>query len=329
MRKVTRFSLIIVVIVLLFVIVFKFNSGKTIKVGIINPLSGPVMQRGEEITDIIKLAETDRVEMIFGDDKCDGNIASTTYNELKKKGVRVFYVSCSASLLAIAPQAKIDGNLIVTSYAGAIEIRNTGDEVIRFIPDALSAVDVIYSDITKLASSSKPAFLYEDQDYSNFIVSGVKERIGTSTKIISEIIPAKSTTTDKQIQRLKSAKVDTVFFIPASDHACGSPISVKELGINAICYEVGFQTDTEAYKKLIAEYKAKYKKDADNPFYDAITYDIFKLLGKFASTKHADDFIPELKNYIISGVNGEMSKYTFTKDGKVESGNLLKKISSN
>lgn len=326
MKRITKFIIFLIAIAVLVTVTLKFNSGNTIKVGIINPLSGPVMQRGEEITNTIELSKPKHIELVYGDDKCDGSVASTTYNDLKNKGIKIFYVSCSTSLLSIAPQAKIDGNLLITSYAGAIEIRNTGDEVIRFIPDALSAVDVIYSDINKLSTSTKYALLYEDQDYSQFIVSNIKNRVGTSTKVSSEVIPPASTSTEKQIAKLKSDKIDTVFFIPTSDHSCKSPITIKNSGLDIVCYEVGFDKDTDSYNKLVKNYEDKYKMNADNPFYNAITYDVFKLLGKFASKSHSDDYIPELKKYILSGVEGEMSKYTFTKDGEVEAKNLLKRV---
>ncbi len=343
-------SLLIIVII---IAVQHSSSAPTtgpIKVGVINPSSGPAAHTGEEVLNTLKLATTTSATLLYEDDQCDAAKAISAYQKLKGEGVHVFMVSCSGSVLALAPIAKKDGNLILTAYAGSSEIRKTGDEVIRFIPDALSIAGAMATYVSKLkATSTKIGLLYEDQDYAKSAALTLQDKLGS--KIIeTEQYSANDTTFRTQISKLKANNINTLLYVPTSDKAaqlvfkdiktlgytpfivgdvntCEYPFSPKDFGLKSVCFDSGFATTTVAYTKFIASYKKTYGQDSTAPFYNAITYDIATLIDRFAKTHKSYNLVPDLKKYFLNGVTGQMSRYSFTANGEVVATPYLKMFS--
>lgn len=324
MNKNTKIALVVVcvaVIAISLYSLFSTRGSSVIKVGIINPSSGPAEKRGEEISNVIKLASSTSLEMYFADDQCDPAKAEEAYNSLKKNDIHIFYVSCSGTLLKLAPLVKADGNLILTSYAGAIEIGKTGDEVIRFIPDALSLVNTLFDYSNKIAGSSKLGILFEEQDYSGFVAGELIKKLGTSTIISSERYTSKDYSVASYVSNLKKSGVDTALFIPGIDKNCNFPFASKDLRIKSICFDVGFAEKASSglgYDKFLAKYKEQYGIETMNPYYDAVTYDVFILISKYAQTHSSKSQVKNIKKYFLNGVKGEMSEYTFTPNGEVK-----------
>jgi ABC-type branched-subunit amino acid transport system substrate-binding protein len=301
---------------------------------------------GEEVANVIKLASTTALEIVYEDDQCDSKKAISAYQKLSSEGVKIYYVSCSGSVMALAPLIKKDGNLLVTGYAGSSEIRRTGDEVIRFIPDAISVSEPMSKYVKEKASSTSIiGLLYEEQDYSKSVAMSIEEYLGKD-KIISERYNANDTTFRTQITKLKSQKIDTLLFVPTSDkaaelvykemdllglrpliigdiNACDYPIDIKSYKLSMICFKAGFNVETQAYKDFVRSYKETYGMDASFPFYDAVTYDIIIAINNFYK-ENPRASISDLKSYILGGLKGMMSDYNFTKDGEVLSDKYLK-----
>ena len=299
---------IVVIVVIVIVIVFQSRPTEILKIGVIGPLTGPAGTIGEEVADTIRLASSTSSQVIFEDDQCDTKKAVSSYLKLTQQNTHIFYVSCSGSVLALAPLAKTDGNLIVTAYAGSSEIRKTGDEVIRFIPDALSVADAMatYASRLPVNSNSKIGLLYEAQDYSKSVAMALQDKLGS--KIMSqETYIATDTTFRTQLTKLKSQGIDALLYVPPSDiseqpvykemnvlnfkpliigdvNVCEYTPAPKDLGLKSVCFDAGFTNETQAYKDFLASYKAQYGKDSAAPFYDAITYDVFKLIDSYVKT---------------------------------------------
>lgn len=337
-------KILVVIIVIVAVVIglgIRNDDGGVIKIGIINPLTGPAGSMGEEVVNAIKLATSTKLQFLFEDDQCDAKKAVSSYMKLKQEGTHIFYLSCSGSLLAVAPLAKQDGNLILSAYAGSSEIRKTGDEVIRFIPDALSVADAMANYVTNMKSRPKIGLLYEEQDYAKSVALALKEKLGEKV-IIEERYVATDTTFRTQITKLKGQRIDVLLYIPTSDKAaqliykelqtlnykpllvgdvnvCAYPFSPKDFGLKGICFDAGFSVETDAYKQFLIDYKNRYGVESNAAFYSAITYDIFKLLDK---SNQKD--VPSLKRYFLNGIKGEMSDYSFTPNGEVIADQYLK-----
>lgn len=322
------------------------NDNQSIKIGVINPMTGPAGSIGEEVANSLKLASSSSVTLLFEDDQCDAKKAISAYMKLKEEGVHIFYLSCSGSVMAVAPLVKEDGNLIVTAYAGSSEIRKTGDEVIRFIPDALSIAGAMADYVLKLPATSTIGLLSEVKDYSKSVALTLTDKLGKRIAI-SEQYSADDTSYRTQISKLKAAHVDTLLYVPTSDKAeqlvfsemktlgyrpnivgdvntCEYPLSPKDFGIQAVCFDAGFQHETDAYKQFLASYKTSYGKDPVSPFYDSITYDIVKLIERFSKAGTHVNLVSELKSYFLAGVEGQMSNYSFSANGEVLPDQYLK-----
>lgn len=339
----------VLVAVLVSVVVLKATipASSVIKIGVISPMSGPAASMGEEVANTINLANTTSVALTFEDDQCDAKKALSAYQKLKSEDVHVFYVTCSGSVLALAPLAKQDGNLIVTAYAGSSEIRATGDEVIRFIPDGVSVAKAMAEYVSKLPAQSRIGLLYEEQDYAKSVALTLQNILGTRI-INEEAYVADDTSFRTQITKLKGAHIDVLLYIPTSDKAekivfqqmqtlaytphvvgdvnvCGYPINPKDFGITtATCFNAEFLNETAGYKQFIVAYKSRYGIDPSAAFYDAVTYDVVSLIEKFSRANRKSDFVPALKKYFLSGVTGEMSTYQFTQNGEVIADQYLK-----
>ena len=121
-------ALLVVVLLAVFVSIFSTkDKGIPHIVGIITPLSGEAASMGEFVRKAVELDTYKSFTTRFEDDACDPKKAVTAYNLLKLENIKVFYVTCSGSVLSIAPLAKQNGDLIITAYAGSAEIRKTGE----------------------------------------------------------------------------------------------------------------------------------------------------------------------------------------------------------
>jgi ABC-type branched-subunit amino acid transport system substrate-binding protein len=207
MKKIIISVLVIVVVILL--VLSQRSSNETvgtIKIGVIGPFSGPAQTIGEEIMNSILLASSSRLQISFEDDQCDSKKAISSYEKLKLQSVHVYYVACSGSVLALSPIVKEDNNVILTAYAGSSAIRETGDEVIRFIPDALSIADKMAQYSKQIASTSKIGLLYEKQDYSVSVANILKKELGSIIKV-EETYSGDDSSFRTQIVKLKASGI--------------------------------------------------------------------------------------------------------------------------
>lgn len=308
---------------------------QTIKLGVIAPSSGPAAIMAEGIQRSIIIASSTRVTAIYQDDQCEAKQAISAYNMLKQQDVRVFYVGCSGSVMALAPLAKQNGDLILTAYAGSAAIRETGTEVIRFIPDALSVTSVINEYLTS-QSGKKFVLLHENQDYAKSAADSISSTSASSI-IEIEVYSSLDTSYLTILTKIKAAKADGIIWIPVSDVAtqkilremktlrmttpiigevnlCGYPFSPKDFGIHGICWKA--ELNTAGYEDFKAAFKEKFGTDSLYPFYDAITYDVIGIIDSLVTSTGGN--IQSLKDKILAGVTGKVSSYAFDSNGEVK-----------
>lgn len=319
------------------------GSDELVKVGVIMPLSGPTALMGEAIKNAIDLGQYENIQPIFEDDQCDAKKALSAYQKLKLEGVRIFYTACSGSVMALAPLAAQNDDLILTAYAGSAEIRKTGTEVIRFIPDALSVGEAMIKHVSTL-QDKKIGIFHEEQDYAQSLADLLRQNLG-SRLIATERYNANDTTYRTQITKLKFSGIDTLLFIPTSDKAaqlalkemqtqnfspeiitevnsCDYAFKPSDYGLHGVCWRATLETP--GYERYLADYKTKYSKDSAFPFYDSITFDMFAIIDNLYKQSL---LVEELRKSILSGLDGGVSSYRFDSVGEVESSQYLKMIS--
>lgn len=347
MKNKIIFGIVLVILVAVLVVANGKNrpdsSLKTI--GVVGPFSGAVASMGESVQRTIELAlatSTRVLEPMYEDDQCEGKKAISAYEHLKLKGVRIFYVACSGSVMAVAPLAKQDGNLIVTAYAGSSEIRKLGDEVIRFIPDALTIIDAMgaYADAHP---SDTYAILFENQDYARSVADGLEARLGKRV-VAKEAYLSSDKSFLTHITKVKAAKASAIIYVPVSDvsaqivlkemkqlqvntpiigdvNLCDYSFSPKDFGLHGICWKANLSTD--GFTAFVDTFKIAYSVAPQYPFYDAVTYDVMTILDHMGSSKS----IPDIKKALLSGVSGPVTSYTFDATGQLQGAKYLEMVS--
>lgn len=319
---------------------------KTI-VGVIGPFSGSAASMGEAIRNSINLLMPEAVTFDFQDDECEAKKAITAYQLLQGKGVKVFYVACSGSVLALAPMAKENGDLILTAYSGSTEIRKSGKETIRFNPDGLSVIGVM-TDYLATSPFKKYGILYEKQDYAQSVVDGLKTVLGDKVTM-EEGYLSSSTSFKTQIAKLKASGIDAVIFVPVSDvaaktiygemqdlkigkpivgevNACDYSFKPSDYGLKGVCWKAG--VDTPGYAAFAAAYKAKYGTEPAYPLYDSFTYDSMLITDRLLVGKGKLDnaAVQALEDAIIAGQKGSVVDFAFDEDGEVVASDYLKLV---
>ncbi len=317
-------------------------KAEQIKLGAIIPLTGSGASMGESLRGVVKLAALSSTNIIFEDDRCDGKQAISAYLKLRDEGVHIFYMACSGSILAVAPLAKRNGDLILTTYAGSSKIRETGDEVIRLNPDAISIAEGLQSLISE---AQRPiAILHEEQEYASSLADKIEQLLGKDmSKRVSYRPDAGSYTTE--ILALKQANPRSILLIPLGDAAaktilkqmsqyqirqdiigevnlCDYPFKPADFGLHGFCVAAKFTN--EAYQKFLKDYQQALGRPPAYPFYDAMALDLFRLID---NSKESAASPEQLKKLLSKGFNGAFAHYALSPDGEItNSSDYLQKV---
>jgi len=324
------------------------NTEKT-KIGVILPMTGAAASLSEDIQKSLKLydLESKNIKLVLHDDQCAGKGALSAYNLLKNQGIKIYIVACSGSIIALAPVVKEDHNVILTGFGGAIDIRKTGDEVIRFIPDGLTIAEGMIG-VIKSEPNKKYALFTEQQDYSQSVADMIQKEVGNQI-LLRESYKADDSDFRAQITKIKNAKANSVIFVPVAEpssekiykqmkelglqteilgdvNVCDRKVQPKDFGYHGTCFATVLETD--GYKKYLENYKMNYNSEPIYPFYNAIMYDVLTIVDNLLGSvgKVDNDEVDNIKNEILNGVKGRITDYQFTPDGEVVSGDYLKRV---
>jgi len=347
---------IIVLVIVIIIIGFVVNRGTDesdeglIKVGAILPLTGPAASIAEDLVRTLDVYESDfaqNIDIVVQDDKCSGKDAVSAYNMLKNQGIRVYFVACSGSVLALAPLMAEDGNVILTGYSGSILIRDTGDEVIRFISDGLNFAERM-AEVMKENPDKKYALFHEQQDYPQSLGDKLMNDAGDQI-VLRETYTADSLTFKTSILKIRESDADELIYIPVSEDA--TKIIVKEMkdfgldmrllgeanlcdntsegiitGYSGTCFRAIMET--EGYDEYIALFKEKYDKEPFYPYYNAVSFDVIYIIDQFLDGVNIvdDTVIANLKASVLDGVDGKIGSYQFESNGQVLGGDEIKRI---
>lgn len=327
------------------ILVFTANCyAEKMKLGLIVPLSGSAALMGNSLRGVVQLVELKNITAVFEDDRCEGKGAVSAYLKLRNEGVHVFYMACSGSILAVAPLAQRNGDLILTTYAGSAKIRETGDEVIRLNPDAISIADGVAKLIT---SQLRPTVvLYEEQEYASSFVGRLEGLLGSGEMEKISYRPD-AASYSAEILRIKQKKPKSIVLVPVGDGAarvllqemsqnglnlpiigevnlCDYPFNPSEFNLHGSCVAARFES--KAFEQFLSDYARSVGHPAAYPFYDAMALDLFKFLDKELSAKWD---VPSIKKMILAGFQGAFANYKLSPSGEstnVDNHLLVKKF---
>ncbi len=312
-----------------------------LKIGVILPLSGSAGKMGEEVLQSIQMANLSTIELAVEDDQCSPKNALSAYEKMNAQGIDVFYIACSGSVMSVYPKAKENNDVILTAYAGSVEIRKTDDTVIRFIPDGLSIASEMSAYINEGVKQNninlnKVMVVYENSDYSKSVADTILEKV-LGIKLVdtykSDDVDFKSLAL-----RLKQSGANTFVFIPTSDKAfklflqelkkntvvgtvigdvnvCDYQFSTSEFNLPATCWKSKLSDSlTASYEN---QYKTKWGTASNYTFYNAVTTDIFEYLNARGVNKSNSIAEAIQEDLLKSGYKGLYGNYEFTPDGEI------------
>lgn len=344
-----NYILIIVVIALIIVGMRHADEAAAgpITVGVIAPLSGSGAEMGENIQRTFTIVDdaNERITFNFQDNEgCNTKKAISAYQLMKAQGTRVFFVACSGSTVALAPIIKEDGNILVTSYAGTPDLRKTGDEAIRFNPDALSFFDEMEKYFDRHPEKTF-AILYEKQDYPQSMFDLVKKSLGDRLVHVNSYLPDQISYRT-ELLKFKRDDIDEIIFVPVSTpsaeviykemsdinvnkplvgdvNVCDLPVQPDTHGLTGRCWKA--ELDTPGFHAYAALFEERYGVAPQFPFFDAVTYDLALFLSDFLkdTDQVSDKVISDMKKDILNGVEGIVTDYTFDATGQVLGGDYF------
>ena len=340
MNKNKKIISVAVFAIVVFVIIFTLNFNKEKEapkiVGIITPLSGEAASMGEFVKKAIELNPYNNFSTKFEDDACDPKKAVSAYNLLKLENVKIFYVTCSGSVLSLGPLAKQNGDLIITAYAGSAEIRKSGDETIRFIPDAESIGQPISEYIKNSTKTNKYAFLYEDQAYSHSLINIIRPVLGANL-VAEETYKGDAVDFRTQLTKIKGAGATDIIFVPVSEkpayviykqmhelgmsqeiigdvNVCDYQKAPAEFNLKTVCWKA--QLAPEKERSFNDQYLKRYSVVSGAPFYDAATYDSMHILDVVIGSVGRVQ-VSAIKKKLLTGVTGPINSYSFDSSGEI------------
>lgn len=320
-----------------FFLLFSFSSafaeGVSWRLGMIVPLTGPGALMGKSLTGVAKLAETKRLKIVFEDDTCNGKDALSAYRKLRSSGVRVFYMACSGSILAVAPLAKKNGDLILSTYSASTRVRQLGNEVIRLNPDAQAVAGLVPSLLKK--DWRPTAVLYEEQEYASSLADYLKALLGSEIALTVGY-PADASSLRAELLKIKSSPAKSITFIPVADgtakvalkemaelhvglpvvgevNLCDYPFSPSDFDLQGAC--VSAKLSGKEYEEFLRDYEKTVGYPPAYPLYDAMALDLLSFLDK-QEILNDKELVASITSRLLSGFEGRFATYEFTPEGE-------------
>ena len=321
------------------------TTGEPTGLGVIAPLSGGAASMGISIQRAIDLVAVPGLRPHYQDDQCQAQKGLSAYQRLRAQGIRFFYVACSGSVLAIAPLAKRNGDLVLTAYAGSIEIRKTGPEVIRFIPDGQSVVQAML-DYFNRQPEQRYGLLWEEQDYADSVASSLRTALGPAV-VVDEHYRPYDGSYKSQLLKFKRHDLSAIIFVPVSDQAaqimyremrdldlhkpiigevnvCDYAIKPEHFQLQGTCWKAGI--DSPGFRQFLDRYRAAYGVSPQYPYYDAITFDSVTIVGRLLAEHRQADPVAFVQQSLLAGQTGLISSYQFDADGEVSGRSYLQQV---
>jgi branched-chain amino acid transport system substrate-binding protein len=218
-------------------------EGETVKIGFLNPSTGPIAVYSEAFTDAAQIAidhlnegqDTHDFELVEADSGCDGTKASTSAQTLVDAGVvGIAGAACSGATLGAMEVAKTAGIPLV-SYASTSPALTTADDggyMFRVVPsDAQQGIAMA----TMAASHGwkNPGLIYMSNDYGAGLAGVVRAAYGAGGVDMCVDISYADDTTDfsTQVAELAAAECDSLITVT---YATDGAALLEEMALQGI-----------------------------------------------------------------------------------------------
>ena len=288
------------------------NTTNNLVIGCSGPLTGDAAQYGESVKRGAQIAVDEinaaggingfQIQFEMLDDQATADMATTNYNTLMDKGMKVS-LGCvtSGSMAAFADEAKEDGVLLVSPSASAEECikhdnafricfgdADQGAYAAKFIAEKKlgTKVAVIYDSSDAYSAGLHDAFIAAAKDLSYEVVADEAFTSDTNTDFSSQISKAKATGADlvflpiyytqaAAILDQAQGELDGVKFLGCDGLDGIIPIAKSKEIIEDVILLTPFYADSadETVKNFVTKFKEKYNATPDQfaaDAYDAV-----------------------------------------------------------
>jgi len=320
-------------------------GGESLKIGVINSVTGPEAPIGENLTNGIKLAEEDlakagtKVELIWEDDTGKPQIAMSAMEKLATRdgvaGVVGPYTSASANAVAKLAQ-RYQVPLLVPAAAKEEITRQGYQWVYRLNAPANIYAQVLLDAVTELGKPKTIAFVYENTDFGTSTAdAGKKYAEKKGIKIVADEPYSKGSPDYRStLTKVKSLNPDLVFMVSYVVDAILLMRQAREVGLKPQAFlggGAGFTTTQFLSEKDISKdvftstqwvedvkwpgaaefgqrYKAKFGKEPT--YHAACAYAAMMIMADTAAKQGGDR--KKIRSALASGSwNGIMGEVKF------------------
>lgn len=324
-------------------------EAKTVKIGVLLPLTGSLANVGAGMRDAVILAAEDanakggidgkKLELVIEDTSCDPAKAVTALNKMitQDKIVALVGGTCSGESLAIAPILNQNKIVAISPSASQADLRDKGgDYFFRIVPSDAFQAKVAAKYAKEDLGAIKVAVLYQNDEWGVGLKDGFLKEFPEEQGFVvnAESFEKGATDVRTQITKLKSSGPD-LLYMPCYPAECAvalqqiseSGYTGKVMGADggddaATLRAVGEAAD--GFTITVAspstggsfnqKFKAKYGKDAG--VYTAHIYDALTLLVNSAKDSASG---PSMKDnlYDVFGYTGQSGVISFDKYGEI------------
>ncbi len=227
--KVLTICIIGILIIGILTFAFSNSSNKTIKIGVIAPLSGDVGSYGQEVRSVLEIAKAEintnnelngqKIELFYEDSKCDSaEAAKATEKLIDVDNVKIIIGGvCSSETLAAAPITEKNKVILFSTGSSSAAVSNAGDYVFRNYPSesilGKASAELIYSKGYK-----NIAIISENTEYANSVVEIFTKRFN---ELGGKILTLQKYNTESndfltQLTKIKDSTSDALFIVPQS-----------------------------------------------------------------------------------------------------------------
>lgn len=281
----SRFLSLVVVFVLIATMLVGCGESKTVKIGAIQPISGPISEFGTQTRDAMQIAVDEyneqggvlgkQIELIVEDDENNPDKTVNAFNKLvtKDKVVGVIGGLTSKVTLAITSLAQNKKIPLLTPTATNVTVTDAGDYIFRacFLDDFQGNVMAKFA--TDTLKAKKAALLYDfSNDYSKGLAQSFKDNFAKygGQNVAEESYNANETDFSAQLTKIKATNPD-VIFLPDYYNTVGLiGKQMKNMGLKAIALGGdgwdSVETDKDAAAALEGCYFSNhYSPNVDDP----------------------------------------------------------------
>jgi branched-chain amino acid transport system substrate-binding protein len=218
---------------------------RTVKVGVLAPLTGDNLSIGNGVRRAVQLARKDLnlqdvdIQVTYKDSNCDAATAVPATKELLSQKVQVIIGDyCSSSTLAALKLAAAAGVVVISPAATSPELSGASPYFFRTVPTDIQQGPFAAKVVTD-AGYKKIAVLHDDDAYGiglgkSFADSVVK--LGGAV-VANEQFPADSINVAAQLSRIKASKAQLVYIISVSLTSDRAILEgIRSQGITAAVY---------------------------------------------------------------------------------------------